>query len=185
FAVDRSRRADARRADEPGKHPALVFGKPRSRPLFGQRLPKVLRRQADFFSELDQLVFGEFFAGIGVGRLSLKLGGASQHALERATIDAAGRSGCGYVGHAESYRAFETMIQLYCPACLPVSSRPPRCDRPRFAEAIGRDSLAQIPPSTTSICRAIASTIGCGSGKVLAKLAVGSPATLATPAVPR
>ena len=136
LAVDGAARRDPRRADESRENAVLVLGEYRPRPFFGERLAKVLRREAHFLSEVDQLLFCELFARIGVRRLPLKLSRARQHALERAAVDGGRRSGCRYVSHTESYRPIWAMKYLYRPPRPPVSAGVP---------------VAQMPPSTTSI----------------------------------
>ena len=72
----------ATRSEDARGEPVLVFRRHGTRALFGERLPEILRRQSDFFAELDQLFFGELVAALGVGGCALQLRGASQHALE-------------------------------------------------------------------------------------------------------
>jgi len=67
--------------------------------LFGDRLPNVLRRQAHFLAQLDELVFGHGFGGLA--RARLQLARAREHTLERRAIEraAARRRFIGQVGH--------------------------------------------------------------------------------------
>ena len=66
--------------------PALVAGQNRARSLLGHRLTQILRRQADFLAELEQLLLGELARGFAAAR-SLQLRGAREHALERGAVE--------------------------------------------------------------------------------------------------
>src|SRR5207253_2682184 len=78
----------------------VSLGNNRPRPLFGQSLPQILRREADLFPELDELLFRELLGAVCIARRALELGRPRQHALElRAIEPCGGRTGSRRIGH--------------------------------------------------------------------------------------
>src|SRR5262245_20827935 len=72
FPRNRSRRAHSTRAEEIRGETAFISRKVRSRALLGQGLPQMLRRQPDFFAELEKLILRELFRSIAGACLQLR-----------------------------------------------------------------------------------------------------------------
>ena len=61
-----SRGGDVTRSEHGRGKPALVLRRDGAGALLSECLTQVLRRQSDFFAELDQLFFGELLTRFGV-----------------------------------------------------------------------------------------------------------------------
>src|SRR3954469_2094744 len=98
FSGNRPSSANAAGAEQRGSDASFVIRNVRSRSFFGEGLPKMLWRQADFLSELEQLLLGELFTR--VVRSALQLRGTRQHTLQaRAVERAARRFWSSRIGH--------------------------------------------------------------------------------------
>src|SRR5206468_12445817 len=120
-----------------------------TRTLFREGLTKVLRGQPHFLSELENLLFRQSF--FGLAGTDLQLGCARENALQRAAIEAGRRTTrweIRIICHAWNIRRWRRQILRFARAVRPIN---------------------QMPPSTTSSWRVIASRMASGRANVEVK----------------